>query len=94
MLVIVLWHAAIFKVVEALVNLSDPHCIIAESLLNFSDCFRLSIPKFQTKLKGVRWQKITHAHESPFYHYAQFPHPCFSDRLLIKFNQFNTRNML
>jgi hypothetical protein len=23
----------------------------------------------------VRQQKITHAHESPFYHYAQFPHP-------------------
>jgi hypothetical protein len=22
-----------------------------------------------------RQQKITHAHESPFYHYAQFPHP-------------------
>jgi hypothetical protein len=23
----------------------------------------------------ARQQKITHAHESPFYHYAQFPHP-------------------
>jgi hypothetical protein len=25
---------------------------------------------------GVAWkQKIMHGHESPFYHYAQFPHP-------------------
>jgi hypothetical protein len=23
----------------------------------------------------VRQQKITHAHESPFYHYTQFRHP-------------------
>jgi hypothetical protein len=23
----------------------------------------------------ARQQKITHAHESPFYHYDQFPHP-------------------
>jgi hypothetical protein len=23
----------------------------------------------------VRQKKITHAHESPFYHYTQFPHP-------------------
>jgi hypothetical protein len=23
----------------------------------------------------ARQQNITHAHESPFYHYAQFPHP-------------------
>jgi hypothetical protein len=23
----------------------------------------------------ARQQKITHAHESPFYYYAQFPHP-------------------
>jgi hypothetical protein len=23
----------------------------------------------------ARQQKIAHAHESPFYHYAQFPHP-------------------
>jgi hypothetical protein len=81
--------------------LSDPHCVIAESLLNFDDCFRLGIPKFLTKLDAVsllqafchlerkenathasssvaRQQKITHAHESPFYHYDQFPH--FLDR--------------
>jgi hypothetical protein len=24
---------------------------------------------------AARQQKITHAHESPFYHYAQLPHP-------------------
>jgi hypothetical protein len=23
----------------------------------------------------ARQQKITHAHESPYYHYTQFPHP-------------------
>jgi hypothetical protein len=23
----------------------------------------------------ARQQNITHAHESPFYHYAEFPHP-------------------
>jgi hypothetical protein len=33
--------------------LSDPHCIIAESLLNFVYCFRLGIPKFLTKLDAV-----------------------------------------
>jgi hypothetical protein len=33
--------------------LSDPHCIIAESLLNFADCFRLGISKFLTKLDAV-----------------------------------------
>jgi hypothetical protein len=33
--------------------LSDPHCIIAESLLNFADYFRLGIPKFLTKLDAV-----------------------------------------
>ncbi|KDR14205.1 hypothetical protein L798_12006 [Zootermopsis nevadensis] len=96
-------HAAIFKAVEPLFNMSDPHCIIAERLLNFADSFRLGIPKFLTKLdavsllqafrhlvrnenatlsgsdrrirRGSEEAKITHAHESPFYHYAQFSHP-------------------
>jgi hypothetical protein len=44
---------AIFKVVELLFNLSDPHCIITKSLLNFADCLRLGIPKFLTKLDAV-----------------------------------------
>jgi L-fucose mutarotase/ribose pyranase (RbsD/FucU family) len=32
---------------------------------------------YTTSLSGgvTRQQKITHAHKSPFYHYAQFPHP-------------------
>jgi hypothetical protein len=101
---------AIFKAVEPHFNLSDPYCIIAESLLNFADCFRLGIPKFLTKLDAVSLLQAfchlernenamntcyttslfgsdrrvrrcceaannMHAHESPFYHYAQFPHP-------------------
>jgi hypothetical protein len=41
--------AAIFKAVEPLFHLSDPHSIIAESLLNSADCFRLGIPKFSDK---------------------------------------------
>jgi hypothetical protein len=39
-LVTVRRHAAILKAVEPLFNLSDPHRIIAERLLNFEDCFR------------------------------------------------------
>ncbi|PNF26509.1 hypothetical protein B7P43_G13961, partial [Cryptotermes secundus] len=98
-------------------NLSDPHCIITKSLLNFADCFRLGIPKFLTKLDAVSLlqafchlerneneantstdasdsvaikQKITHAHESPFYHYAQFPHPFghYSQQQKIKSDTF------
>ncbi|PNF24200.1 hypothetical protein B7P43_G16169 [Cryptotermes secundus] len=46
-------HMAAFKVVEPLFNLSDPHCIIAESLLNFADSFCLGIPMFLTKLDAV-----------------------------------------
>jgi hypothetical protein len=53
MLVTVCRHAAVFEEVEPLFNLSDPHCIITESVLNFADCFRLSISKFQTTLDAV-----------------------------------------
>jgi hypothetical protein len=35
-------HAAIFKAVESAFKLSHLHCTIAESLLNFADCFRLA----------------------------------------------------
>jgi hypothetical protein len=40
---------AIFKVAEPLFNLSDPHCTIAEGLLNFADCFRLGHPQVSDK---------------------------------------------
>jgi hypothetical protein len=53
LLVTVCHHAAIFKVVEPLFHLNDPHCIINKSLLNFADCFRLGIPEFLTKLDAV-----------------------------------------
>jgi hypothetical protein len=38
---------------DQLFSLSNPHCIIARSLLNFVDCFHLGIPKFLTKLDAV-----------------------------------------
>jgi hypothetical protein len=38
-----------FKAAEPFFNLSDPHCIVAEILLNFADCFQLGIPKFSDK---------------------------------------------
>jgi hypothetical protein len=41
-------HAAIFKAVEPLFNSSDPHCIIAKSLLNFVD-FVLGYPQISAK---------------------------------------------
>ncbi|PNF36253.1 hypothetical protein B7P43_G08466 [Cryptotermes secundus] len=53
MLLTVRRHTAMFKAVEALFNLSDPHCIISESLLNFANCFCLGIPRFLTKLNAV-----------------------------------------
>jgi hypothetical protein len=53
MLVTVRRHVAIFKAAEPLFNLSDLHCIITESLLNFVDYFGLSILKFMTKLAAV-----------------------------------------
>jgi hypothetical protein len=46
-------HAANFKAVEPLFNLSDPHCTIAKRLMNFADCFCFGIPKFPTKLYAV-----------------------------------------
>jgi thymidine kinase len=43
----------IFKAVEPLFNLSDTHFMITESLLNFTDCFFLGIPKLLKKLDAV-----------------------------------------
>lgn len=52
-LVTVSWHAAIFKATEPLFNMSDPQCIIPESLPNFSDFFHLVNPKFMIKSDAV-----------------------------------------
>jgi hypothetical protein len=47
------WSLSIFKAVEPLFNLSDPHCIIVETLLNFVDCFHFGILRFLAKLDAV-----------------------------------------
>jgi hypothetical protein len=97
-------HAAIFKAVEPLFNLSGSHCIIAEtcwilqivsawiSLMQYQ-CSKCSVILSEMRMQRTRvtplrclaatdasrsvarQQKITHVHESPFYHYARFPYP-------------------
>lgn len=44
-------RAAIFDPVAPLVNLCNVHGIVAESLLNLSNCFHLSVTKFEQNLK-------------------------------------------
>jgi hypothetical protein len=44
---------AIFEVVKPLFDLRTIHCIIAESPLNLSDCFRFGISKLLAKLDAV-----------------------------------------
>jgi hypothetical protein len=52
-------------------SLSDPHCIIAESLLNFADCFHLGIPKFLAELDAVSLlQAFCHLEQHVLPHFA------------------------
>jgi hypothetical protein len=55
-------HAAIFKAVEPHFNLSDPHCIITESMLSFVDNFCLGIPKFLATLDAALQLQVRQTH--------------------------------
>jgi hypothetical protein len=52
-LVTVCQCAAIFEAVKPLFDLRSAHCIIAESLLNLSNCFHFGISKLLAKLYAV-----------------------------------------
>jgi len=60
MLVTVNWSLTIYKLVKPLFDLYSPHVIVAESLLNSTNCFSLDFTKLLAKLDAVMLLNMFH----------------------------------